>query len=67
MAPNVIEKSSFLSMSSLPSLPLTHLAALKTRDVWAALVEAHRHMAEPKGMCEWLPKKGILLDTLEQP
>ncbi len=51
-------------MSVLPPLPLTNLAALDTRAVWAALTEAHRHLAELKGLCEALPNQGILLDTL---
>ena len=51
-------------MSSLPPLPLTHLAALETRELWQALTEAHRHLAELKGLCESLPNRGILLDTL---
>ena len=51
-------------MSAIPPLPLTNLAALETREVWAALTEAHRHLAELKGLCESLPNQGILLDTL---
>ena len=51
-------------MSKLPALPLTNLASLETREVWAALAVAHRHLAELKGLCESLPNQGILLDTL---
>ena len=51
-------------MSSLPPLPLTNLSALETREVWSALTEAHRRLAELKGLCESLPNQGILLDTL---
>ena len=51
-------------MSTLPPLPLTNLAALETREVWLALAEAHRHLAELKGLCESLPNRAILLDTL---
>ncbi len=51
-------------MSALPPLPLTNLAELETRAVWAALTEAHRHLAELKGLCESLPNQGSLLDTL---
>ena len=51
-------------MTKLPSLPLADLRALDTREVWAALTEAHRHLAELKGLCESLPNQGILLDTL---
>jgi len=46
-------------MSAIPPLPLTNLAALETREVWAALTEAHRHLAELKGLCESLPNQGI--------
>ena len=51
-------------MSTLPRLPLTDPTVLETREVWAALTEAHRHLAELKGLCESLPNRGILLDTL---
>jgi len=51
-------------MSKIPLLPLTNLAALDTREVWMALTEAHRRLAELKGLCESLPNQGILLDTL---
>jgi Fic family protein len=51
-------------MSKLPPLPLPDNVTLDTREVWAALTEAHRHLAELKGLCESLPNQGILLDTL---
>ena len=51
-------------MSKLPPLPLPDNVSLDTREVWAALTEAHRHLAELKGLCESLPNQGILLDTL---
>ncbi len=51
-------------MSSLPPLPLADTSVLDTRDIWAALADAHRHLAELKGLCESLPNQGILLDTL---
>ena len=51
-------------MFALPPLPLTDLNVLETRDVWSALAEAHRYLAELKGLCESLPNRGILLDTL---
>ena len=51
-------------MFALPPLPLTDLRKLETREVWVALTEAHRHLAELKGLCESLPNRGILLDTL---
>ena len=51
-------------MSSLPPLPLPDVTMLETRTVWTALTDAHRHLAELKGLCESLPNRGILLDTL---
>ncbi len=51
-------------MSGLSPLPLKNVASLDTRAVWSALTEAHRHLAELKGLCESLPNQGILLDTL---
>ena len=47
-------------MSTLPRLPLTDLTVLETREVWAALTEAHRHLAELKGLCESLPNRVTL-------
>lgn len=37
---------------------------LETRLVWTALTDAHRYLAELKSLCESLPNRGILLDTL---
>ena len=51
-------------MSKLSPLPLADMSALDSREIWAALTEAHRHLAELKGLCESLPNQGILLDTL---
>jgi len=51
-------------MFTLQSLPLSNVAVLETREVWAALADAHRQLAELKGLCESLPNQGILLDTL---
>lgn|GEM_PF-2309276 len=39
-------------MSTLLPLPLTKLATVETREVWVALTEAHRHLAELKGLWE---------------
>jgi hypothetical protein len=44
-------------MSKLPLLPVTDLTSLDTREVWMALTEAHRHLAELKGLCESLPNQ----------
>lgn len=51
-------------MSPLPPLPLQDISSLETREVWMALSEAHRYLAELKGLCESLPNRAILLDTL---
>jgi len=51
-------------MTKLSPLPLADHASLDNREVWAVLTEAHRHLAELKGLCESLPNQGILLDTL---
>lgn len=39
-------------------------ASLNVKVVWQNLAEAHRYLAELKGLCEALPNRGILLDTL---
>ena len=39
-------------------------AALDMRAVWQALTEAHRNLAELKGLCESLPNSALLIDTL---
>jgi len=51
-------------MSNLPPLPLPQTTSLETREVWAALAQAHRHLAELKGLFQSLPNQGLLLDTL---
>lgn len=50
-------------MKFLPPLP-RNVFSLDSREVWAALTEAHRPLAELKGLCESLPNAAILLDTL---
>jgi Fic family protein len=39
-------------------------STLETKALWQSLTEAHRHLAELKGLCEALPNRAILLDTL---
>ena len=51
-------------MSSLAPLPLNDLSSLHSREVWEAVAEAHRYLAELKGICESLPNKSILINTL---
>ncbi len=45
-------------------LMLPDPAALEVREVWLALTEAHRYLAELKGLCESLPNSALLIDTL---
>ncbi|MEI6082545.1 MAG: Fic family protein [Verrucomicrobiota bacterium] len=51
-------------MSSLSSLPIPDLSLLESREVWMAIAEAERHLAELKGLCETLPNQAILISTL---
>jgi Fic family protein len=44
------------------SIPDPHSLDVKT--LWQGLADAHRHLAELKGLCESLPNRAILLDTL---
>jgi len=37
---------------------------LEVKAVWQSVAEAHRHLAELKGLCEALPNDAILIDTL---
>lgn len=49
---------------ALSPLPLTDVSRLDAGPVWQALTAAHRHLAELKGLCESLPNRAILIDTL---
>lgn len=51
-------------MSSLAPLPIKETDALETPEIWRALRDAHRHLAELKGLCASLPNPGILVETL---
>jgi len=46
------------------SLQIPNQQSLEVKAVWQALAEAHRHLAELKGLCESLPNSAILLATL---
>jgi len=46
------------------SLQIPSQQSLEVKAVWQVLAEAHRHLAELKGLCESLPNSAILLDTL---
>ena len=45
-------------------LDIPSSASLEVKAVWQNLAEAHRYLAELKGLCESLPNRSILLDTL---
>ena len=52
-------------MTSLSPLPLSEFDLLgSSPTIWAALLPAHRDLAELKGLCTALPNPGILLETL---
>lgn len=48
----------------MTELDIPAAASLEVKAVWQSLTEAHRHLAELKGLCESLPNRAILLDTL---
>ena len=48
----------------MTELDIPSHASLEVKAVWQNLAEAHRHLAELKGLCESLPNRAILLDTL---
>ncbi|MDR2196169.1 MAG: Fic family protein [Gallionellaceae bacterium] len=48
----------------MTELDIPSPASLEIKAVWQTLAEAHRHLAELKGLCEALPNRAILLDTL---
>lgn len=48
----------------MTELDIPSHAALEVKVVWQRLAEAHRYLAELKGLCESLPNRAILLDTL---
>lgn len=48
----------------MTELDIPDPASLEVKAVWQGLADAHRHLAELKGLCEALPNSAILLDTL---
>lgn len=48
----------------MDSLQIPSPQSLEVKAVWQPLAEAHRYLAELKGLCESLPNSAILLDTL---
>ena len=48
----------------MTELDIPSHASLEVKVIWQRLAEAHRYLAELKGLCESLPNRAILLDTL---
>ena len=48
----------------MDKLDIPDPSSLEVKAVWQNLAEAHRYLAELKGLCESLPNRAILLDTL---
>ena len=48
----------------MTELDIPSHATLEVKVVWKSLAKAHRYLAELKGLCESLPNRAILLDTL---
>ena len=48
----------------MDKLELPSQVSLEVKAIWQPLAEAHRYLAELKGLCESLPNSAILLDTL---
>ncbi|MBI5753466.1 MAG: Fic family protein [Hydrogenophilales bacterium] len=48
----------------MTELDIPSHVSLEVKAVWQSLAEAHRYLAELKGLCESLPNRAILLDTL---
>ena len=48
----------------MKTLNIPHSEQLDVKLVWQALADAHRHLAELKGLCESLPNSALLIDTL---
>lgn len=51
-------------MNGVIALQIPSNISLEVKTIWQSLAEAHRHLAELKGLCESLPNRAILLDTL---
>lgn len=48
----------------MTELEIPSADSLEVKAIWHSLAEAHRYLAELKGLCESLPNRAILLDTL---
>jgi Fic family protein len=51
-------------MADMTELDIPSADSLEVKAIWHNLAEAHRYLAELKGLCESLPNRAILLDTL---
>ncbi len=51
-------------MSSLSPLPLPQEVNFETPAIWRALRDAHRRLAELKGLCASIPNPAIFIETL---
>jgi Fic family protein len=49
---------------TIPALPLANIAELETRAVLKKAAEAHRYLAELKGVAATIPNEAILINTL---
>ncbi len=50
--------------NTVPTLPLPNIESWETRKVLKQCTEAHRHLAELKGMASSIPNEPILINTL---
>lgn len=48
----------------IPTLPLANISELETRSVLKKVAEAHRYLAELKGVAATIPNEAILINTL---
>ncbi|WP_308363952.1 MULTISPECIES: Fic family protein [unclassified Microbulbifer] len=53
-----------MSNHTIPKLPLSDIEALETRAVLKKTAEAHRYLAELKGVAATIPNEAILINTL---
>lgn len=53
-----------MSIYSIPELPIADLSELETRAVLKKTAEAHRYLAELKGVATTIPNEAILINTL---
>lgn len=53
-----------MSGYSIPELPISNLSSLETRAVLKKTAEAHRYLAELKGVAATIPNEAILINTL---